>query len=71
MCPFHSTDQRGSSTRQGAGFNFRFEDRDHHLRKIAVDLEPDRRIDVTFTDDERSHAVDCFIEYVTAHVDVE
>ena len=49
-----------------SGFTFRFADNDHHLRKIAVDLEPLDSFDVTFTDDERDNPVDGFIEYVLA-----
>jgi len=49
-----------------SGFSFRFRDSDHHLRKIAVDLEPVDSLSVTFTDDDRNHPVDCFVEYVLA-----
>ncbi len=49
-----------------SGFTFRFADNDHHLRKIAIDLEPLDDFDVTFTDDERDNPVDGFIEYVLA-----
>ena len=49
-----------------SGFTFRFADNDHHLRKIAIDPEPLDSFGVTFTDDERDHAVDGFLEYVLA-----
>ena len=47
-----------------AGFEFSYDDHDHHLKKIAIDLEPNDQIRATFTDDERDNSVSASIDYV-------
>lgn len=47
-----------------SGFSFRFLDGDHHLKHIAIDLYPLDQITVTFTDHERTHAVEAVIDYI-------
>ena len=48
-----------------SGFDFQFDDSDHHLRKIAIDPSSLETFQITFTDDERDNAVTSFIEYIT------
>jgi len=50
-----------------SGFDFRFNDHDHHIRKIAIDPVSDEQFAVTFTDDERDNAVSGWIEYIIVH----
>lgn len=47
-----------------AGFNFEFMDDDHHLRRIAVNVQPMNEIAVAFTDSEANHRVKASIDYV-------
>lgn len=46
------------------GFSFRFLDGDHHLKNITIDLYPRDQINVTFTDNERTHPVEAIIDYI-------
>ena len=59
---------RVPKTRRGnallAGFNFEFRDGDHHLRRIAVDVQPLNEIVVAFTDSQANHRVKASIDYV-------
>ena len=50
-----------------SGFDFRFNDHDHHIRKISIDPISEAQFGVTFTDDERDNAVSGWIEYVNVH----
>lgn len=47
-----------------AGFNFEFKDGDHHLRRIAVDVQPTNEIGVVFTDSQTNHGVKASVDYV-------
>lgn len=47
-----------------AGFKFHFMDNDHHIRRIAIDVEPGDEITVAFTDSENNHRVRADIDYV-------
>lgn len=48
-----------------SGFKFRFLDNDHHIRRIAIDVEPRAELMVAFTDSENNHRVEADIDYVT------
>jgi hypothetical protein len=48
-----------------SGFDFRFDDNDHHLRKVAIDPVSLEQFAVTFTDDERDNRVSGALEYIT------
>jgi hypothetical protein len=50
-----------------SGFDFRFNDSDHHIRKVAIDPISNEQYNVTFTDDERDNPVSGWIEYVNVH----
>lgn len=47
-----------------SGFKFRFMDNDHHIRRIAIDVEPRAELMVAFTDSENNHRVEVDIDYV-------
>jgi len=50
-----------------SGFDFRFNQGDHHIRTVAVDPISWDQYNVTFTDDERDNPVSGWIEYVNVH----
>lgn len=50
-----------------SGFDFEFQDSDHHIRKISIDPISDQQFSLTFTDDERDNPVSAWIEYAVVH----
>jgi hypothetical protein len=47
-----------------SGFSFQFTDGDHHVRRIAVDVENFNNISLAFSDNEERHRVLAFVDYV-------
>ena len=48
-----------------SGFSFEYLDRDHFIRQIMIDPEPEDEFEVIFTDDERDNPVEVVIDYIS------